>query len=155
LRDARRRRLDVVLCWRLDRLGRRLGHLISVLTEFESLGVGFVTLGEGFDTTTPAGRFHMHLLGALAEFERGRLGERVRAGLARVRARGTRLGRPRQIVPVDRITSVAELTVDEAAATLGVSRSTIKRWRREVQKTPVQAGPLSPVFSPKSRDAVP
>ena len=94
--DARRRRLDVVLCWRLDRLGRNLKHLITLLEDLQALGVAFVTLGEGIDTTTPAGRLQLHILGALAEFERARIQERVRAGLARAKAQGVRLGRPRR-----------------------------------------------------------
>ena len=70
LRDAKRRRLDVVVCWRLDRLGRNLKHLITLLDELQALGVGFVSLAEGIDATTPAGKLQMHILGAIAEFER-------------------------------------------------------------------------------------
>ena len=82
LADARRRRFDVVVCWRLDRLGRNLRHLILLLDELHAVGVGFVTLGEGIDTTSPSGRLVLHVLGAIAEFERERLRERVlsRAG---------------------------------------------------------------------------
>src|SRR6266542_3311172 len=77
LADARRRRFDVVVCWRLDRLGRNLRHLILLLDELHAVGVGFVTLGEGIDTTSPSGRLVLHVLGAIAEFERERLRERV------------------------------------------------------------------------------
>src|SRR6202049_1200437 len=83
LADARRRRFDVLVCWRLDRLGRNLRHLITMLEELQALGVAFVSLAEGIDATTPAGRLQMQILGAIAEFERGRIQERVRAGLAR------------------------------------------------------------------------
>jgi len=83
--DVRRRRVDVVACWRLDRLGRGLRHLVALLDEFHSLGVAFVSLNEGIDCTTPAGRLQLHILAALAEFERARIAERVRAGLARAR----------------------------------------------------------------------
>jgi hypothetical protein len=76
------------------------------------------------------------ILGAIAEFERERIRERVLAGLQRARAQGTRLGRPRATVPVDRVQNVRSLSIDEAARTLGVSRSTLKRWRRQV------AGPV-------------
>ena len=79
LRDARRRRFDVLVCWRLDRLGRSLKHLILFLEELSALGVAFVSLAEGIDATTPAGRLQMHILGAIAEFERARIAERVRA----------------------------------------------------------------------------
>ena len=81
LRDARRRRFDVVVCWRLDRLGRNLKHLITLLEDLQALGIAFVSLNEGIDATTPAGRLQMHILGAIAEFERARIAERVRLGL--------------------------------------------------------------------------
>ena len=129
LADAKRRRVDVLVCWRLDRLGRSLKHLITLLDELQSLGVAFVSLAEGIDATTPAGKLQMHIFGAIAEFERGRIVERVKAGLARARAAGTRLGRPRVVVPQERIAAVSHLPVTLAAAQLGVSRSTLKRWR--------------------------
>src|SRR5215211_7589155 len=95
VKDAKRRRFDVLVCWRLDRLGRNLRHLILLLDELSAVGVAFVSLAEGIDATTPAGRLQLHILGAIAEFERARIQERVRAGLARVRAQGRTLGRPR------------------------------------------------------------
>ena len=131
---AKRRRFDVVVCWRLDRLGRSLTHLIAMLDEMTSLGIGFVSLGESIDATTPSGRLQLHLLGAFAEFERSRIRERVIAGLARAKAQGTRLGRPVAIIPVERLAAVAALSNTEAAHRLDVSVSTLKRWRR-VQKT--------------------
>jgi hypothetical protein len=94
--DAKRRKFDVLVCWRLDRLGRNLKHLITLLEKLQALGVAFVSLAEGIDATTPAGKLQMHILGAIAEFERGRIVERVRAGLSRARAQGRRLGRPRR-----------------------------------------------------------
>jgi DNA invertase Pin-like site-specific DNA recombinase len=126
---ARRRRFDVLVCWRLDRLGRSLRHLVILLEELQSLGIGFVSLGEGIDLGTPAGRLQLHILAALAEFERSRIQERVRAGLARVRAAGKRLGRPVAAVPPERLQSVQGLPLREAAARLNVSRSTLHRWR--------------------------
>ena len=132
MQDARRRRCDVVICWRLDRLGRNLKHLISLLEELQALGVAFVRLAEGIDATTPAGKLQMHILAAIAEFERERIRERVLAGLQRARLQGRRLGRPRVLVPIERVQRVSGLTIDEAARTLGVSRSTLNRWRRRV-----------------------
>src|SRR5438876_1438716 len=85
LADAKRRRLDVVVCWRLDRLGRNLRHLVTLIDELGAFGVGFASLGEGIDTQTPAGRLQLHILAALAEFEKERIRERVMAGLARTR----------------------------------------------------------------------
>ena len=130
LADAKRRRFDVVACWRLDRLGRNLKHLITLLEDLQALGVAFVSLAEGIDATTPAGKLQMHILGAIAEFERARIQERVKAGLARARMQGVRLGRPKAAIPLDRLATVASLSLTEAAAALGVSRSTLKRWRR-------------------------
>jgi DNA invertase Pin-like site-specific DNA recombinase len=125
--DAKRRRFDVVVCWRLDRLGRSLKHLITLLEDLQALGVAFVSLAEGIDATTPAGKLQMHILGAIAEFERARIQERVRAGLSRARGQGTRLGRPRRRIDPARLASVAGLPVREAARRLGVPRSTLQR----------------------------
>ena len=130
LTDAQRRRFDVLVCWRLDRLGRNLRHLITLLAELQALGVAFVSLAEGIDATTPAGKLQMHILGAIAEFERERIRERVLAGLQRARREGKRLGRPEVQPPIDRIQKLAGLSVPVVAERLGVSRSTIKRWRR-------------------------
>ncbi len=126
LADARRRRFDVIVCWRLDRLGRNLRHLILLLEELQALGVAFVSLQEGIDATTPAGKLQMHILGAIAEFERARIAERVKAGLARARSHGRRLGRPR-LSPLPRSLPHG-LTVRQAAQLWGVSKSTAARW---------------------------
>ena len=125
LADAKRRRFDVLVCWRLDRLGRNLKHLITLLDELQTLGVGVVSLNEGIDATTAAGRLQMAVLAAIAAFERDRIVERVKAGLQRARSQGKRLGRPRTRpatigVPGD--------TVRTAAQAWGVSKSTAARW---------------------------
>jgi putative DNA-invertase from lambdoid prophage Rac len=91
---ARRREIDVVLVWRLDRWGRSVADLLATLQELEHLGVGFVSLNEALDLTTPAGRAMAGLLAVFAAFEREILQERVRAGLAQARQNGKRLGRP-------------------------------------------------------------
>src|SRR5436309_5209824 len=106
LTAAKRRQVDVLVCWRLDRLGRNLRHLILLLDELHAVDVGFVTLGEGIDTTSPSGRLVLHVLGAIAEFERERLRERVLAGLPRARAQGTRLGRPRRRIDPEQLATV-------------------------------------------------
>jgi DNA invertase Pin-like site-specific DNA recombinase len=139
LADARRRRFDVLVCWRLDRLGRNLKHLITFLEELKALGIAFVSLTEGIDATTPAGKLQLHILGAIAEFERERIRERVLAGLRRARTQGKALGRPRVAVPVDRLAAVANLSLTDAAVVLGVSRSTVKRWRRGQKTLPPAA----------------
>ena len=94
LEAARRREIDVVLVWRLDRWGRSVTDLLATLQELEHLGVGFVSLTEALDLTTPAGRAMAGLLAVFAEFEREILRERTRAGLAHARQNGKRLGRP-------------------------------------------------------------
>src|ERR1700683_1612458 len=95
---ARRREVDVVLVWRLDRWGRSVADLVSTLQELQHLGVGFVSLTEALYLTTPAGRAMAGLLAVFAEFERDILRERVRAGLAHARKQGTQLGRPPSVV---------------------------------------------------------
>jgi len=95
---ARRREIDVLLVWRLDRWGRSVADLVSTLQELQHLGVGFVSLTEALDLTTPAGRAMAGLLAVFAEFEREILRERVRAGLAHARLNGKRLGRPPSVV---------------------------------------------------------
>ena len=98
LASARRREIDVVLVWRLDRWGRSVADLVSTLHELQHLGVGFVSLTEALDLTTPAGRAMAGLLAVFAEFEREILRERVRAGLNHARQHGKRLGRPPSVV---------------------------------------------------------
>ena len=136
LGDARRRRFDVVACWRLDRLGRNLRHLVTLLDELHALGIAFVSLGEGIDCTTPAGRLQLHILAALAEFERARIQERVKAGLARAKAQGVKLGRPRRQINHERLATVAGLPDRKAARRLGIPRSTLQRW--VAQKKPTE-----------------
>ena len=94
LEAARRREIDVILVWRLDRWGRSVTDLLATLQELEHLGVGFVSLNEALDLTTPAGRAMAALLAVFAAFEREILRERVRARLAHARQNGKRLGRP-------------------------------------------------------------
>jgi DNA invertase Pin-like site-specific DNA recombinase len=131
MKDARRRKFDVVLAWKLDRLGRNLRHLITLLEELQALGLAFVSLGEGIDATTPAGKLQMHLLAAIAEFERDRLRERTLAGLDRARAQGKTLGRRPNKALRSRLANVAHLSVRNAAAVLKCSPVTVQKLRRE------------------------
>ncbi|MEM4721772.1 MAG: recombinase family protein [Candidatus Methanomethylicaceae archaeon] len=93
MNDARKRRLDVVVVWRLDRFGRSMKHLVNSLDELRALGVGFVSLKEALDFTTPTGRLMFHLLSAFSEFERDLIRERVRAGIQNAKAKGKHIGR--------------------------------------------------------------
>jgi DNA invertase Pin-like site-specific DNA recombinase len=134
LDDARRRKFDVLIVWRLDRLSRNLGHLLRVLDELQALGVAFVSLNEGIDATTAAGRLQMHILGSLAEFERDRIRERVRAGIDRARREGKHLGRPRVQLPIAGLAATASMSLKDAARELGISRHQVKRWRGQARK---------------------
>jgi DNA invertase Pin-like site-specific DNA recombinase len=129
LADAKRRRFDVLVCWKLDRLGRNLKHLILLLDDLAALGIAFVSLGEGIDATTPAGKLQLHILAAIAEFERARIVERVRAGLQRRKAAGKALGRPRQTITAEDLNRTSMLSTRRAAAILGVSHAAVHRAR--------------------------
>lgn len=95
MRLAQARKLDVIAVWKLDRFGRSLRHLVDALAELKAVGCAFVSLRDNLDLTTPAGRMMFHVIGAMAEFERELIRERVKAGLAHARAKGQRLGRPK------------------------------------------------------------
>lgn len=101
--DARKRKIDIILVWRLDRFGRSLKHLILHLDEIKTIGVGFVSFKESLDFTTPTGRLMFHLLGAFSEFEKELIRERVRAGVAYARNKGKKLGRPREEIDMDKL----------------------------------------------------
>ena len=88
---------DVLVVWRLDRLGRSLAHLIEIIDGLGKAGVGFASLTESIDTTTSSGRLVFHMMGALAEFERGLIGERTRAGMKAAKRRGKHVGRPSKL----------------------------------------------------------
>lgn len=94
LKAAVRREFDLVAVWALDRLGRSLEHLVATVNELQSLGIDLYSHKQALDTSTPAGRLAFQVFGALSEYERALLGERVKAGIERARRNGTRLGRP-------------------------------------------------------------
>ena len=129
LAAARRREIDVVLVWRLDRWGRSLVDLVVTLKELAQLGVGFVSITEALDLTTATGRAMAGLLAVFAEFERDILRERVRAGLAHARQNGKKLGRP--------ITAGLHTTQVRKLHRAGISKSEIAR-RLEIGRTSVR-----------------
>ena len=136
LKDARRRRFDVLLVWSLDRVGRSLRHLLTVIEELQGLNVALVALRDGLDMSTAAGRLQMAVLGALSQFERDRLRERTIAGLRRARAEGKCLGRRRIVVSPEALRSVSGLPNLEAARQLGMSLATYKRSKRSQAQKP-------------------
>lgn len=123
------RRGDTLVTWKLDRLGRSLAHLIETVRNLEAKGVGFRSLTEGVDTTTPGGTLVFHLFGALAQFERDLIRERTNAGLRAAEARG-RTGGRRPVVTPDKLARARQyiaggLTVREAAARLKVGKTAL------------------------------
>jgi len=98
VQDAHRRKFDAVVCWKLDRLGRSLKHLVTTIEDLSAYGVSFVSLRDNLDLSTPSGRLMLHIIGAMAQFERELIRERVCAGIQAARRRGARLGRPRTYV---------------------------------------------------------
>lgn len=127
---------DTLVVWRLDRLGRSLRHLIETVAVLEQRGVGFKSLTESIDTTSPGGKLIFHIFGALAEFERDLIRERTRAGLTAARARGRRGGHPRVKAFTDpkKLALARQLYADKQTpvvticAMLGVSRATLYRY---------------------------
>jgi len=124
---------DTLVVWRLDRLGRSLPHLIETVAALAARGIGFKSLTEQIDTTTPGGKLVFHVFGALAEFERDLTRERTHAGLAAARARGRTGGRPKkladpkQVALARRLYQDGQTDVATICRTLGISRATFYR----------------------------
>ncbi len=123
---------DTLVVWKLDRLGRSLRHLIDTIQALSDRGIGFKSLQESIDTTTPGGKLVFHVFGALAEFERDLIKERTNAGLNAARARGRRGGRPKALTERQCQQAVTLLkdptnSVADICKTLKISRSTLYR----------------------------
>jgi DNA invertase Pin-like site-specific DNA recombinase len=129
MKDARKRLFDVVLVWKFDRFARSVKHLVDSLEEFRALGVDFVSYTEGIDTTTPSGELLFHIMGAVAQFERDLIAERVRAGIAHARAMGKRIGRPRAVIDADRVRALRQQgkSLRQIAQVLDVPVSRVRR----------------------------
>jgi DNA invertase Pin-like site-specific DNA recombinase len=129
LDDARRGRFDVIVVWKIDRLGRSVAHLLHILTELQSLGIAFVSLQEAIDTSTPAGRMVFTFLGAVAEFERAIIAERVKAGMAAAKKRGKHCGRPKVKVDVQLAKKLRSegKSFAQVAQAMGASKATLYR----------------------------
>jgi DNA invertase Pin-like site-specific DNA recombinase len=127
--DAKRRKCDVILVWKLDRFGRSLRHLVNALAELEAVGVSFVSLTDNLDLSTPTGRLMFQVIAAMSEFERELIRERVRAGLRNARAKGRKLGRPRAALDAARIGRLRAQgrSLREIAGELGCSASLVHK----------------------------
>ena len=126
------RKGDVLVIWKLDRLGRSLSHLLSIIEDLKARGADFASLQDGFDTSTASGEMVFSVIGAMAEYERNLIRERTMAGLAAARARGRMGGRPKsldksQVKVVIALANEGELTIKEICEQVGCSRSTYYR----------------------------
>jgi DNA invertase Pin-like site-specific DNA recombinase len=126
--DAHKRHFDAVLCWKVDRFGRSLKHLVNAIADLDSYGVAFVSLRDNLDLSTPSGRLMFQIIGAMAEFERSLIQERVRAGLRNAKLKGQTLGRPRRIVNRDEVSRLRAggASLRQIAEKLGVGYGTVR-----------------------------
>jgi putative DNA-invertase from lambdoid prophage Rac len=144
IEDARRRRIDAVMVWKLDRAFRSSLHCLRTLEAWEQAGVGFSTLTQDIDTTTATGRLLLAILSAVAEFERGLIAERVKEGMANARRKGVRIGRPRAI---ERPHAIGNLDAVRAAVEAGSMRK-----RTAARKLRVGFGTLLTLLSAQKGD---
>ncbi len=143
VKAAKRREIDAVVITKLDRLGRSLTHLLALLGDLEALGVELISLDDGIDTSTPAGRLFMQMRGAFAEYERALIRERVSAGIEAAKRRGKHLGRPKALTAeqearVRRLRASGH-SLRSIAETVGVSKSSVARV---VSRKPLPADPI-------------
>lgn len=133
---------DIVVVWKLDRLGRSLRDLVNIVTEIQDKGAGLKSLNDAIDTTTPQGKLTFHLFAALAEFERDIIRERTKAGLEAARARGRRGGRPKGLSKAARDKAIiaetlykqGKMSVREICKHLVIARSTLYKYLKEERK---------------------
>lgn len=138
LKDAKRGRFDVVLVWRSDRLFRSIRHMVVTLDDLAAMNVGFASVTEPFDTSTPSGKLLLHMVAAMAEFERSILIERTRAGVAAAIRRGAKVGRPRARVDLERARELRAQgrTIRDVADELGVGVATLHRAMKAASWVP-------------------
>ena len=129
LADARRRRFDAVLVYRYDRFARSLRQLVNALGEFDALGIHFISLHEGVDTSTPSGRLVFGIFASIAEFERSLITERVKSGQAAAKRRGIKFGRPRLELDAEKLAELRSQGMSYAniAKATGLSVGTVYR----------------------------
>lgn len=142
---CRKRRVDAVVVYRYDRFARSLRHLVNALEEFRSLGIEFISLHEGVDTSTPNGRLVFGIFASIAEFERELIRDRVRSGIAAARSKGKTLGRPKVALDAARIATLraSGRSWPQIAAELGVSVGTAYAFARSLSKNPAELPSVS------------
>jgi DNA invertase Pin-like site-specific DNA recombinase len=141
LSDARRKRFDAIVVWRSDRLFRSLRHMVVTLDELAGFGVAFSSVTEPFDTATASGRLLIHLVSAMAEFEKMVLVERTKAGVAAAVRRGAKVGRPRRNVNLEKARRLRDqgMTVREVASELQIGVATLHRAMGRATATAIAA----------------
>ncbi len=138
LQAAKRREVDAVLVWRLDRWGRSVADLVNSLAELEAVGVAFVSVTEALDLTTPAGRAMAAMVAVFAQFEREILKERIKAGIAQAKAQGKAMGRPKTAAKqVEEMHKLHAQGVSQAgiARRLGIGRTSVRRLLKSQDST--------------------
>jgi len=150
--DASRRKFDAVLVWKLDRFGRSLRHLVNAIAELEAIGVAFISFRDNLDLSTPSGRLMFQIIGAMAEFERALIQERVKAGLRNAKAKGKKLGRPRADVDPSRVEALRASGASwrAIAKQTGLGVGTVHRIAQRRSKIPC-GDPSSASLMPESR----
>jgi DNA invertase Pin-like site-specific DNA recombinase len=136
--DARQRQFDLIAVFKIDRFGRSLRNLVNALAELESVGVAFVSIRDSIDLSSPSGRLMAQLLGAMAEFERALIQERVIAGIRNAKSKGKRLGRPPLVLDRARIARLraAGASLRTISKQLGISLGTVHRALHERSNNP-------------------
>jgi DNA invertase Pin-like site-specific DNA recombinase len=152
--NARKRKLDAILVWRFDRFARSTKHLLLSLEEFRALGLQFISYQENIETGTPLGQAVFVIVAAVAQLERDLICERVNAGIRNARARGKRLGRPRQYVDLDRILEMraAGMSLENIANALAIGYGTVRdrlaaHQRKSVPNPSQETGPITGGFA--------
>src|SRR5246500_3955459 len=144
MKDARKRKFDVVIVARFDRFARSVSHLLRALDEFNHVGIDFISLSESIHTSTPVGKMIFTVLGAVAELERNLIKERVNMGISRARKQGKQLGRPKRIFDREKArTMLQSMSIREVARRLGVSRGVVERALSQPQRVAISGSPAT------------
>lgn len=129
MNDAKKKKFDIVLVWRFDRFARSTKHLVTALHEFRHLGIDFISFQENIDTSSPLGEAIFTIISAMSTLERDIIAERVKGGLRKARAKGKRLGRPKNIVDTDKVIEYRKQnkSIRQIASELNLSKGAVQR----------------------------